>query len=53
MERLDETVDGESSFSLTGILEDYPLQPFIDDFHYTSAVCQKIAVAIGDRIRIP
>ncbi len=53
MELLDETVDGESSFSLTGILEDYPQQPFVDDFHYTSAVCRKIAVAIGERIQIP
>jgi len=53
MALLEKTADNESSFSLAGILEKHKSQPFVDEYHYTSEVCEKIAVCIGQRIRIP
>ena len=53
IELLDKTVDNENSFSLAGVLENYQSQPFVDEYHYTSKVCEKIAICIGQRIQVP
>ena len=50
---LEKTVYNENSFSLTHLLENYEKQPFVDDFHYTSAVCDLIASSIAQKIKIP
>jgi len=53
MQLLERTVDDQNSFSITGILENYRLQPFVDNVHYTSDVCDLIAAFIARKIQIP
>jgi hypothetical protein len=53
MELLDKTVDNSNSFSMTDLLENYSEQPFLDDVHFTSHVCDKIAEFITHKIKLP
>jgi len=50
---LEKTLDNKTSFSLTHLLEDYGHQPFVDEVHYTSKVCDLIAKNIAQKIKIP
>lgn len=53
MELLDNTTDDRNSFNMTHLLADYPLQPFVDEVHFTSHVCDRIAEFIIQRIKLP
>ena len=53
MQLLEKSVDNKTSFSLTHLLEDYRHQPFVDNVHYTSKVCDSIATNIAKKIKIP
>ena len=53
MQLLDKTVDNHNSFSLTHLLENYGHQPFVDNLHYTSKVCDLIAAEIAQKINMP
>ncbi len=53
MQLLDKTVNSKNSFSITNLLQNYPSQPFVDDVHYTAAVCNLIATAIAQKIHLP
>ena len=46
MEALEGTVDGVTSFSMTGLLQDVHKQPFVDDFHYSADVADALAATI-------
>lgn len=52
MELLEKTVDNQRSFSMTDLLGNYALPPFVDDCHYTSDVCDIIASFIAQKIKI-
>lgn len=53
MQLLEKTVNNQTSFSLTHLLENYEHQPFVDNCHYTSTVCDLIAATIAQKIKIP
>ena len=50
---LESTVNNQNSFSLTHLLENYRHQPFVDNVHYSSNVCDLIAADIAQKIKIP
>lgn len=52
MQLLDQTVNSKNSFSMTNLLKDYKSQPFVDNVHYTAAVCDLIAAAIAQKIQL-
>jgi hypothetical protein len=47
MDALETAMDGETSLSLTDMLQDVGGPAFIDDFHYTAAVSDSIAARIA------
>lgn len=53
MKLLEKTTDNLTSFNLTHLLENYEEQPFVDNVHYTSKVCNLIAENIAHKIKIP
>jgi len=52
MSLLRDTVNHQDSFDLTGLLEHYGKQPFVDKAHYTSKVCDLIAREIANSIEM-
>ena len=50
---LETTTDNLTSFNLAPLLENYGQQPFVDNVHYTSSVCNLIAENIAQKIKIP
>jgi hypothetical protein len=50
---LNNPMDNENAFGLTNLLEDYPNQPFVDEIHFTSDVCDQFAEFIAHKIKIP
>jgi len=53
MQLLEKTTDNLTSFNLAHLLENYGEQPFVDNVHYTSKVCNLIAENIAHKIKIP
>lgn len=53
MQLLETTTDNLTSFNLAPLLENYGQQPFVDNVHYTSSVCNLIAENIAQKIKIP
>lgn len=49
---LEGTADGKTSFNLAALLENDEKHPFVDDVHYSPAVCDRFAAAIAERIRL-
>ena len=53
MALLEKLENNQDTFSLTDLLATYRGQPFVDPAHYTSEVCELIAVSIAQKIKIP
>lgn len=52
MQLLEGTVNADNAFSMTGLLEHYPNEPFVDAIHFTPAVCDLMAEFITQKIQI-
>ncbi len=50
LELLEEVMDADDSFSMTHLLEGFEGYAFVDQFHYTPAVCERIAAFLAERI---
>ena len=52
LELLDEVMAEEDSFSMTHLLDGFEGYAFVDQVHYTPAVCELIAAFIAERIEL-